>query len=215
MFWDKKKRDSGLPDLPSSSSMMAPPTLPMLREFTPVEEEREEIHELPSFPDSPMQRGFSQSAIKEAVTNETTENTMMQSMTPEEHSAPDEYVPNNYKVVEMEEWSPAKSTIPTPVPAPMPAPRGKQKQLKSEPASMPIQTEQHRAMFVRVDKFQNARASLDTIKNKLSDIEELLKRIRDVKSKEDAELSSWESDMENIKSRIQNVMREVFDKTDY
>lgn len=217
MFWDKKKRDSGLPDLPSSPSMMSSPTLPTLREFTPVEE-NEPIHELPSFPDSPMQRGFSQSAIKEAVTNETTEDNLMQSMSTEEHTMPEEYTPNNnYKIVEMEEWTPSsRPTIPTPLPtpAPLPAP-AKQKFSKVSQTPMAAMPEQHRAMFVRVDKFQNARASLDTIRGKLNDIEDLLKRIREVKSKEDAELSSWESDMENVKSRIQGVMREIFDKSDY
>lgn len=195
MFWDKKKRDSGLPDLPSSNSMN---NLPTLREFTPAEDEREEIHELPSFPDSPMQRGFSQTAIKEAITNEDAREEAVETAPLEEYPSEDDV-----KTVEMEEWNPPKSAIPALLP--MPEKMSKQK----------IQRENdHRPVYVRVDKFQNARMSLDTIRAKLDEIEELLKRIREVKSKEDAELSAWESDMENVKARIQSVMREIFDKSE-
>ncbi len=61
MLWGKKPRSKELPDLPP---------MPMSR---PMAEE-EENQDLPSFPDSAVEKGFSQSAIKEAVSTEELSN---------------------------------------------------------------------------------------------------------------------------------------------
>jgi hypothetical protein len=83
------------------------------------------------------------------------------------------------------------------------------------PIRSPPRMKDNKPIFVRLDKFQMARNSLETVKAKLSEIEELLKRIREVKTREDAELSSWENEMEAIKSRIQTVMNDIFEKAEY
>lgn len=180
MFWEKKEKEKGLPDLPR------PPvrsTLPQGYPSMQEEEDDDEIHNLPAFPDSPMQRGFSQSAIKDAVANEDIKDEIP------------EYKPSHskYNLVEMEEWNAQNRITQSPPPA-------------SRRENKPI--------FVRIDKFQLARNSLDTVKVKLTEIEDLLKTIRDVKTKEDAELSSWESEMENIKSRVQSVLNDIFERAE-
>ena len=179
MFWDKKK--STLPDLPNSPATDLPNLAPSPRfENRNLDDpEDNELHELPSFPDSPMQRGFSQAAIKEAVT------------TPEINEfeeVPYEKPNESYKVQEIPNW-----------PKPL-------------PSLSAAKIRESKPIFVRIDKFQIARNSLESVKLKLSEIESLLKQIRDIKAKEDAELSAWESDMENIKARIQSVISDVFNK---
>lgn len=185
MFWEKKEKDRGLPDLPRPP---ARPTLPP-RDFSLMQgddEDSEEIHGLPSFPDSPMQKGFSQSAIKEAVSHEEIKDEPLYK--PTNSSQP------GYKFVEMGEWKP-------------------QDRMPRE-TMHPAARRDAKPIFVRLDKFQLARNSLETVKVKLNEIEDLLKTIRDVKSKEDAELSSWESEMENIKARVQTVLNEIFEHTE-
>ena len=59
MLWGKKSKSNELPELPP----MPAPTETRVEEVQEVEE----TQELPSFPDSAEERGFSQSAIKEAV----------------------------------------------------------------------------------------------------------------------------------------------------
>lgn len=172
MFWEKKDKMKGLPDLPRTSTR---PSLPP--EYLDDDFADEDIHELPSFPDSPMHKGFSQSAIKEAVANEDLKET-------EERP----HIP--YKTIEANEWtSPPQTHVSS-----------------SRRDSKPI--------FVRIDKFQLARDSLETVKTKLTEIEQLLKMIREVKAKEDTELSAWESEMESIKTRVQGVVNDIFDKTE-
>ena len=187
MFWDKKKKDNGLPDLPYNSS--TPLRYPISASRDDLEED-DKIHELPAFPDSPMRSGFSQTAIKEAVGQEEIGEDL-----PEIPGHTQEKQ-NNYKLVEMEEWKPSSST-------------------SQMPAQSRQATRENKPIFVRVDKYQIALNALDSVKGKLNDIEELLKQIREVKAREDQELSSWEAEMETIKARIQTVMTELFDRTDY
>src|SRR3989338_8901607 len=188
MFWDKKKSHS-LPDLPpyppsvqmpKSSGSYGEDSSPQVEEHET--EEDSSIHELPSFPDSPMQRGFSQSAIKEAVITDQPDTQEMPKVT---------FPKSNYRIQEL------------------------QNPISEEALSYPpIRSKEGKAIFVKVDKFQTALSSLETVRSKLNEIEDLLKRIREVKNKEDQEISSWETEMENIKARIQSVMVDIFDKAE-
>lgn len=72
MFWDKKEEKKALPDLPPLQS-------PFNKNLSAAQEQVEqdddlesaEKHPLPSFPDSPLNKGFSQAAIKDAVSSQT------------------------------------------------------------------------------------------------------------------------------------------------
>ena len=114
MFWEKKEDKHLLPDLPPSK-------IPLNADMFHREEslpEEEEKHSLPSFPDSPNQRGFSQSAIKDAINiNETEESEdKLEEINeakefPEEENykeVPEDFSENKkFKTVEMEEWVPS------------------------------------------------------------------------------------------------------------
>lgn len=198
MLGNKKqiKEEGGLPDLPELNSNMSPLESYPNRDNYP----QQDIHELPSFPDSPMQKGFSQTAIKDAVANEKVED--YNSDLPEfEETLP---LPNNhdedstrgYNLNEMDEWTPS--------------------QTKNSPPSMefPKKLSNVKAVYVKIDKFREARESLDKISGSLVEIEDLLKQVRDVKAKEDRELSSWEKDLENIKTRINSINTNIFERAE-
>ena len=201
MFGLKKKESmSELPDIPSSGrpSMRdyQRPTLPAIE---PLQEEKDEINGLPSFPDSPMNRGFSQSMIKSAVEDEDKNLPELPEWSPKS----EEQMPQmnrNAKTVKMEEWRPESAPIP-------PAPKWSH----SEEMQMSNMKDEKRPLFVKLDKFKEARDSLTKISDKLDQMDELLKMIKDVKAKEDEEITSWEKDIENIKMRIAFVNREVFE----
>lgn len=193
MFWDKKRNT--LPDLPSSDSEKA--SISDYQRKRPEMQDNfdEGLHELPSFPDSPMQKGFSQAAIKDAVINEEIEESDdTPSLKTTELAEP---VKKQYSVVEMDDWSPTKPLPSAPITRVEPRPRGPEK-----------------PVFVRLDKFQTARNSLDAVRQKLDEAEDLLKKIREVKQREDQELVLWEREMETIKSRIKGVLGDIFEKTE-
>jgi len=94
----------------------------------------------------------------------------------------------------------------------LPAPRGRYVQQK--PRLRIAQPQQAADVFVRIDKFHTARKSLSEIKNRLNDIDELVRRIRDTKLREEQELAGWEKELLQIKSRVQTVTENIFEKVE-
>jgi len=196
MFWKKKKKgDKGLPDLPP------PKAIPSMRDFNPPmsgleklearktsmpkksETPSQEDYALPSFPDSPMKRGPPR--LPELPGFPEEKQVMPPPQLPKIPSI------KRPKTIEMEEWKTESSTLPI--------------------ETAPKKTKEKRPIFVKLDKFQSAQNSLEIVKEKLDEIDSLLRKIREVKIKEDQELSSWEKEIEAIKARINSVVSEIFE----
>ncbi|MEK6792587.1 MAG: hypothetical protein AABX96_04970 [Nanoarchaeota archaeon] len=199
MFGLKKKNSAGeLPDFPSSGA-------PSMRDYQrttlpPIDTSQEDnIHGLPSFPDSMMKKGFSQTMIKSAVEDEDKSLPELPEWD-QENEKPQTSRP--IKTVELEEWTPKSA----------PQQIQQRRQTNEEPRPMvSSQMNDKRPLFVKLDKFKEARDSLEKISEKLNQMDELLKMIKDLKAKEDEEISNWEKDIENIKSRISSVNKEIFE----
>lgn len=224
MFWDKKEKDKGLPDLPPLKTPMQPPT-PMPSSETHAEDEDDnapvEKHGLPSFPDSPIQKGFSQAAIKDAVSNESVE---------DHQEDPEESVnaPRNeqsFKTVEVEEWSPQQQSIPSMAAPPTSPPKSSRVPSPSlappprtpfPPSSMAPQQrpEKNGDIFVKIDKFYSAKRALEAAALKINEIDALLQKIRETKMREEQELTGWEKDIATIKARIKDVTDTIFEKVE-
>jgi len=201
MLWKKKEAKEELPSLP--------PLTPKLEDFRfPVpssafEEqpsaETPEKNSLPSFPDSAIQKGFSQTAIKEAVGEEEAETIPKIEETPKT------------KTLELEEWHPRelpKLNFPE---------QEKEEKMPSQmqmPVSMPfkLSVEKKHDVFIKIDKFYSAKRALESVKTRLKDIEETLRKIRETKMREEQELSSWEKELSSIKARVQDVSENIFER---
>lgn len=178
----------GLPDLPPSRTKFS---------F----DHEGESNSLPSFPDSPNSSGFSQAAIKDAVA--------------EEH---DDY--GGMGVVEMEEWSGEDEGMPSAFPEPPRSSVGAVRKIEPvrrfEPSVIEIPKRvsigDEKDVFVQIDKFHAARRALVEVQQKMEEIDELIKKIRETKMREEQELGNWESDLTNIKSRIKDVSESIFEK---
>lgn len=151
MMWGKKKSKE-LPDLP-----------PLPPQYGSEGMDEEESSSLPSFPDSAMEKGFSQTAIKEAVSEDE-----------EDMPEPPE---TNMNIMEIETKSEKKEDL-----------------------------------FVKVDKFASARKSLETAQNKIDEMQELLKVIRETKMREEQELAYWEKELTSAKAHVQQVTENIFGK---
>lgn len=224
MFWDKKEK--GLPDLPPMPILPAParslgPGLSAMEisgaghdeDADPADAEK---HGLPSFPDSPMQRGFSQSAIKDAIAHESTEETFVGQSLPASTAA--------MKAVEIDEWS--SHALPPPPSQPFTTEAIARQQ--SSFAAAPVPTSQsfparlsrasnatkNADIFVKIDKFYSAKRALENANEKLEEIDALLRKIRETKMREEQELSSWEKDLATIKARMKEVTETIFEKVE-
>ncbi|MGV8142355.1 MAG: hypothetical protein ACP5NS_01820 [Candidatus Pacearchaeota archaeon] len=207
MFGFKKKDEmAGLPELNPNMPSMRDYQRPQLPAFQPLNEEKDEIHGLPSFPDSPMSKGFSQTIIKSAIDDEDKNLPEL----PEWSPKPQEELPSQRRTIEMQEWSPSSQQIPS-----------NSSMLEERIPRMPVMQQEQpfsresrdnkRPIFVKIEKFKESRESLTKIAEKLDQMDELLKMIKDVKSKEDAEITEWERDIENIKARIAFINKEIFE----
>ena len=215
MFSRKKEMLPGLPDLP-------PIQRPFLRQD--VDDEQVERHALPSFPDSPTHNSFSQAAIKEAVS-------------PRDNlpALPDN---SNVKVVEMQEWNP--SPLPDfsgEETTQLPEAQNFQREFHSPmtmsapPQMMPSQFQQVQMperyspqqfspqpmkpgvdVFVKIDKFHAAKKTLKEVGSSLEEIDNLIKKIREIKLREEQEISNWERDVLHAKTRIQEISENIFEK---
>src|SRR3989344_8259893 len=112
MFGIKKKEPMGeLPDLPPvGRPSMRDYQRPMLPAIEPMQEESGEIHGLPSFPDSPMNKGFSQSMIKSAVEDEDKNLPELPERNPQAEER--NQMSRSAKTIEMEEWKPESAPMP-------------------------------------------------------------------------------------------------------
>jgi len=213
MFSDKKE-EGMLPDLPP---VKTPFGFSYGIDHDP--EEASEIHSLPSFPDSSTHNDFSQAAIKDAVGTE--EAGEMPAIPGEEGK--------DIKLVEMKEWDPVElpesakeeeHMVPPPMPVPpvakiAPPPEmglGERKILPPlKMATSPVNAG-NLDVFVKLDKFHSAKKTLGEVKSKLEEVDGLIRKIREVKMREEQEIASWEKDLTFARSRIQEITENIFEK---
>jgi len=88
--------------------------------------------------------------------------------------------------------------------------------IQEQPIAIPKQTTEELKpvgpIFVRIDKFQAAQKNFDSIKEKVKEIESLLKKINDVKSREEDELNAWSKEVEGLKAKLSEIDSEIFDQ---
>ncbi len=205
MFWNKKSKESSLPDLPQPSFPIMKNEIPSIRSISQIDEKQDndeesefaEKHNLPSFPDSPLKKGFSQTAIKNAIYDE------------EEKESEEEFMQSPskgrlFKTVEVDTETPMiskKLSLPP-----------ERKETKITETNYVSLDSKGKEIFVKIDKFQSARKSLSAVREKVEEIESMLKKIREVRMREDQELTAWERDIESVKSRIEDISKNIFEK---
>jgi len=208
MFWNKSDEKKGLPDLPEYNPPQS--SIPSFRENSEENNEYSEMEnqKLPSFPDSPMQQGFSQAAIKDAVT------TSEQREEIEEEAEMSSFAPKpSYEVVEMEDWAQSSAPSPRLISSSIPSPREIGSEMEYSPSfKEPKIVKSPAEIYVKIDKFVSAKRSVQSIQEKIEEIDELLRKIRETKLREDQDLASWEKEMIEIKTHIQKINENIFEK---
>jgi hypothetical protein len=236
---DKKKGEEKPPKLPKlpSSPKLNLPTPPQKKSLISKEEP---ATTLPSFPDSKLGTSMNQTTIKDAVTPQENESSIphpptlnpLQTLPPQtskeilppvKTQAPvirppprpprptpirrQRYIepPREKKEVlthEMTDWGEGISTQ-------EPMQESGQEQFQVAKPQRPHRTE---PLFIQLDKFEQTISAFDEIKLKVTEIESLLRNIKEVKSKEDAKLNYWENQLETIKARLEEIDKDVFNQ---
>lgn len=67
-------------------------------------------------------------------------------------------------------------------------------------------------LYIRLDKFETTVNSIKEIQHKVREIEELLAKTKEIKMREEKELEEWEREIQGIKSRMDFIDKNVFNK---
>jgi hypothetical protein len=154
----------------------------------PQTSEKQDLPELPSFQNNSIGEQFNNALIKSAVQDSSGE-----------------------REVEVEEVG-----IPTPEEAAVEenVDKGERRTLELSPSMNPSMssTKSLEPIFVRIDKFHEAKKDFEEIKKKMKDIENVLKKVKDIKTREDSEVSGWSDELEKVKSRLSEIDDNFFNK---
>ncbi len=196
LFRKKKgKAEEELPELPKL------PELPELPKLSEPLEKLYETRNLPSFPNSEISETLNQEAVKSALRYEE----------PQEEKQEKHY---SFPKTNRERRTVEISEIPATL-----NPKEEMLQPSMLPSySSPLQTisqsqfSKKEPVYIRIDKFKSALANFQEIQTRIFEIENLLKKIKEVKQKEDSELREWEKELETVKSRIDAIDKNIFSK---
>lgn len=208
MFWNKKDNKDELPDLPPLKTPLKPAfdiPKPEALQNTQIpqnsdeddDSEPQEHHGLPSFPDSPLQKGFAQTAIKDAISQSHVE-------TPETEMPLEA---SSIKTMEMDmPEMPSSPSIKPQHPFTLEEPPERSYVAPRKPTLKPQQE-----IFVKLDKFNTSYRAITQIAKKVDEMDNALRKIREIKLREEQELAAWEKELSSLKSRLQEVSDTLFE----
>lgn len=199
MGWFKKEEE--VPEIVQA------PTLPELK--TEGQDERKDLPELPTFPIDSSHDNLNQEMVKSAVTDTSSPEERGVSMELPQDVHADKGLPG-------ESLIPPRPSIEATIPEPPQTqanqvPERRTLELNAVKEDKPA-TKSLEPIYIRIDKFQSAQKNFEQIKDKVGEIESLLKKVKDIKSKEETELNGWTEDIEKIKARLSEVDSEIFDQ---
>jgi len=93
-----------------------------------------------------------------------------------------------------------------------PEPQMPSRQLVSPPPISRNFSKEAEPIFVKLENFRSAVDNFERVKGKINEIEELLKRINDVKHQEEKEMQEWENELQSVKEKIDSIDNSLFKK---
>ena len=67
------------------------------------------------------------------------------------------------------------------------------------------------SVFVKIDGYRELCDAIGQIKSKLDEAKQLLRKIKELKSQEDAELASWQSELKTVEQKL-SIITEAMTK---
>lgn len=87
----------------------------------------------------------------------------------------------------------------------------------NEPLDIPTRKQpfrqigEEKPLFVKVEKYRSAVKHIDEIKAKLQEAEKILSNLNKIKDEESEELRAWQTDIQEIKSKLLDVDKTLFE----
>lgn len=179
-------RKDNVPELPVA------PRLPDL----PSPYERKELPELPSFPtnDEMVKSAVSENEIPRTREIEEIIPTLPKRMMEEKN-----FVAPPINLTETERARLLEKDFP----------RRRVLELNANIENKPL-IKQMEPIYVRIDRFHTSKKNFEKIKEKVTEVEKVLRRIKEVKAREEKELDEWSTEIEKLKSRLSEIDSDIF-----
>ena len=85
----------------------------------------------------------------------------------------------------------------------------------SEPLEAPIREKAKGPVYVKIEKFESALSDFEEIRKRLHESFELLEKVKSIRGREEEELEAWEREVDNIKRKLLEIDRNLFNRADY
>lgn len=159
------------------------PRLPDLPEFPETEEIPEE-QILPQLPSFPMG----------SLVNKFAQNTIKEAISGRKEERINDFAD------EEEEMQPAQKPITKESSGKDFFSRQEKTRIKEEP------------IFIRIDKFEEGSQTFEEVKRQVDNLEKMFSEVKKVKEQEDKELELWETEIKQVKEKIENIDNNIFSK---
>lgn len=188
------------------------------------------LPELPSFPVGPSNDGFNQEIVKSAVGDELGDSESFVSAD-SSVSIKDSGIPSlprsrsssrlpGFPSTSVERFSPSLGSLEAVSPSvSVDSSSLPSMEVPSEPVSSfspPMLSSSQVAVsepiFVRLDKFQDSQRIFKEIRETVEEIENVLGKIKSVRSKEENELNGWTKEVESLKQKLSEIDSEIFNQ---
>ena len=164
-------------------------------------EDMNERHPLPAFPDEKVSNGFANSAIKAAVkdTPQDLDTNELEDLGKEIDLSASEEKERIRALPDI-----ATKEISPPIIEPQ--------RISQSRSYKPLKQPEGSEIFVKIDKYRTARRSLQYAQDMLEEIDDLLKKIKETRMREEQELLAWEKQVKEAKAQVENVREGIFEK---
>jgi hypothetical protein len=191
LFKRKKKKEVG------QNNVSSLPELPELPEYSRLETKRiQPVSKLPQAPPNFPEEKFSQNKIDETVSGEEGD---------KEAWKADDFARE-------QEMQMMQKPLKEPITQQYTENIEGEKEIPEELRQVAEDTKKVKPLFIRIDKFEESLKTFKKIKEKVLDIDKLLKEVKEVKEKEEGELNLWEEKIQTIKKQIEKIDKNIFSR---
>lgn len=86
------------------------------------------------------------------------------------------------------------------------------KKMAREIRTVAREPEKAKALFIKIDKFKEILASIELMERKASELENIIRGLKEVRAKEEQLLSGWHQEIEELKTKINLIERALSEK---
>ncbi len=76
----------------------------------------------------------------------------------------------------------------------------------------PEQSAREKTLFIKLEQYKKAVKLLDDLKYKIDESQKILNKLKEIKDEEDAEIGSWQANLERIKEDLLEIDTKLFEE---